>query len=305
LILSQIFCLNSRIIVYHFFKKDIALPRKENIAPNNQSEVIKPIFIMGAPRSGTTLLYDILGSHNDLSFFTLNMLRAGIHTEERIWRYRDELLVILQNLKHRDKLSHQPNEATQFWSTYFRTYDYLTESDLTEKMASYYMGIIRKIQRISRKSRFINKDPQHCFRVKILNKIFPDAKFIHIIREKNAVACSTFAKVREEPPTNSYFSSLKERILPLLGEKYSSTELEKISEIDIYQLAQDVLVWKAREAETFGTTRYYEINYEDLVAEPHKKIREILGFCELRNYQEFEERLPEIRNENLKWEKML
>jgi hypothetical protein len=275
----------------------------------NNKRGIKPVFIIGAPRSGTTLLYNILCNHRDLSFFTLNLLRAGVYRKGRILGYRKELLVRIQNLVHRDRLSVQPDEATVFWSKFFGTYNYLTESDCTQEMTDHYLRVVATVQAIFNRPRFINKNPQHCFRVRILNKIFPDAKFIHIIREGDAVACSTFAKVREEPPTNSYSISLMDKILPLLLDKDSSISLTDIqryfSEIQVYGLARDVLISKAREAQAFGSSRYYEINYEELVSESKKRIKEILNFCELDSYQEFEDRLPEIRNENLKWEKLL
>ena len=54
-------------------------------------QVVKPIFIMGAPRSGTTLLYNILSTHRDLSYITLNVFRAGIHGETRLLGHRNGL----------------------------------------------------------------------------------------------------------------------------------------------------------------------------------------------------------------------
>ncbi|MDQ3853351.1 MAG: sulfotransferase, partial [Thermoproteota archaeon] len=37
----------------------------------------KPVLIVGAPGSGTTLLYQILSSHRDLAYINHNMFRAG------------------------------------------------------------------------------------------------------------------------------------------------------------------------------------------------------------------------------------
>jgi omega-hydroxy-beta-dihydromenaquinone-9 sulfotransferase len=169
-------------------------------------------------------------------------------------------------------------------------------------MVDHYLQVIALVQAIFRRPRFVNKNPQHCTRVRILNRIFPDAKFIHIIRDGTAVACSTFYTSSKSPPTDLYFSTLREKIFPLLGDKYSSGIL---SEIQLYKLARDMLVSKAREAKAFGSDRYHEISYEDLVAEPREKINKVLGFCELRSYRDFEDRLPEIRNENVKWENRL
>ncbi len=273
---------------------------------NNGKKVIKPIFIVGAPRSGTTLLYYILCNHRDLSFFTRNLIRAGVYRRGRILGYRKELLARIQNLVHRDKYSVQPQEAPECWSNYLGMYHYLTENDFTEEMikemVDHYLRVIAQVQTIFRRPRFVNKNPQHCTRVRILNRIFPDAKFIHIIRDGTAVACSTFYISSTDPSSDLYFSTLREKIFPLLGDKYSSGTL---SEVQLYKLARDMLISKAREGKAFGSDRYHEIIYEELVAEPREKINELLGFCELTSYQDFEDRLPEIRNENLKWKNML
>lgn len=266
----------------------------------SNNKVIKPIFIIGAPRSGTWLLYNIFCNHRDLSFFTLNLLRAGVHKRGRILGYRKQLLARIQNLVHRDTLSVHPHEATGFWSKYLGSYDYLTEDDCTEEIVDHYLRVILQVQAIFRRPRFVNKNPQHSTRVRVLNRIFHDAKFLHIVRDGTAVAGSTYKASSALPSTNTYFSTLREKIFPLVREHYSGT----LSEIQLYKLARDILVSRAREAKAFGNDRYYEINYEDLVAEPQKKINEILDFCELKNYQEFEDKLPEMHNENVKWKKM-
>ena len=43
----------------------------------DNKKVTKPIFIVGAPRSGTTLLYQILCNHRDLSW----ECKMGEHVE--------------------------------------------------------------------------------------------------------------------------------------------------------------------------------------------------------------------------------
>jgi omega-hydroxy-beta-dihydromenaquinone-9 sulfotransferase len=266
------------------------------------NKATKPIFIIGAPRSGTWLLYNIFCNHRDLSFFTLNLLRAGVYRRGRILGYRKKLLAKIQNIIHKDKLSVHPHEATGVWSKYLGTYDYLTEDNCTQEIVDHYLRVIALVQDIFKRPRFVNKNPQHSTRIRILNRIFPDAKFLHIIRDRTAVAGSTQKASSVLASTDTYFSTLREKIFPLLGDQ---NYLETLSEIELYKRARDILVSRAREAKAFGNDRYYEINYEDLVSEPRKKIREMLEFCELRNYQEFEDELPKMQNENVKWKDMM
>jgi hypothetical protein len=95
----------------------------------------KPILIIGAPGSGTTLLYQTLCSHRDLAYINHNMLRAGIYRHGRFVGNQRKSLFILQNLIHRDPDSNLPHEADIFWMKYFRDYyNYMTENDYTEEM---------------------------------------------------------------------------------------------------------------------------------------------------------------------------
>lgn len=268
----------------------------------SNAKVIKPIFILGAPRSGTTLLYQILCNHRDLSFFTQNIIRAGVYRKGRILGYNKLWLARIRNLIYKDKLSVQPHEAPECWSPHLGTYEYLTENECTEEIIEHYSQVIAKVQAIFNRPRFINKNPQHCTRVRILNRIFPDAKFVHIVRDRTAVACSTIYASSMSLPTDSYFLGLREKIFPLIGNK---NFLRRLSEVQLYELSRDILVSKAREANKFGANRYYEINYEELVAWPRNKINEVLNFCGIGSYPGFEDRLPVLHNENIKWENML
>lgn len=80
------------------------------------------------------------------------------------------------------------HEANAFWIKYFGTYDYKTEDDFTSKIGVQLRKNVAAVQNLWKRPRFINKNLQHCVRVKILDSIFPYAKFVHIIRDGRAVA---------------------------------------------------------------------------------------------------------------------
>ncbi|MGH9858080.1 MAG: sulfotransferase family protein [Acidobacteriota bacterium] len=255
-------------------------------------KVVKPVFIMGAPGSGTTLLYDTLCTHRDLAYVTLNMLRAGIHKRGRFVGEKRSALFKMQNLFHRDKASNVPHEANAFWIRYFGTYNYLTENDFTPEIAAYYRKNVTAVQNLWKRPRFINKNLQHCVRARMLDRIFPDAKFIHIIRDGRAVAYSILNKKGEANPT-MFLLSLKK----ILGDRYRPER----SELFNYGRAWAELVSKAREASVFGPDRYYELRYEDLITRPHNEIKRITDFCGVDWYGKFEKKIPKTSNMNTKW----
>jgi hypothetical protein len=253
----------------------------------------KPILIIGSPGSGTTLLYQTLSSHRDVAYITHNMFRAGLRRHGRLLGDRRKALFVFQNLIHRDPNSNLPHEADVLWMTYFGYYNYMTEKDYSEEMAAYFRKKVLQVQNIWGRSRFVNKNLQNSFRVRLLNAIFPDAKFVHIIRDGRAVAFSILNKKEDSATSPILLAGFKD----ILGKKYESDR----SELYNYGLAWAEYVRKAREASTFGQDRYYEVCYENLVAEPRKELRKIIDFCELDWYPKLDEKVPLTQNMNEKW----
>ena len=254
---------------------------------------IKPILIIGAPGSGTTLLFQTLCSHRDLAYITHNMLRAGILRHGRLVGDRRKALLILQNLIHRDPASNLPL-GDALWVKYFRDYNYMAENDYSEEMAAYFRKKVLQVQNLWGRPRFVDKTLVNCFRVRLLNLIFPDAKFIHIIRDGRAVAFSILNKIEI---AGDRFALFYIGFKDILGDKY---QYER-SELYNYGLAWAEFVSKGREASVAAQGRYYEVRYENLVTEPHKELRKIVDFCELNWYSEFEQKIPYTQNMSEKW----
>jgi len=194
---------------------------------------------------------------------------------------------------HKDDASTRPHEANAFWIKYFGTYEYLTENNYVPEMASYYKRNILMVQNMNKRNRLVNKNLQHCVRVRLLHKLFPDAKFIHIIRDGRAVAFSILNKARGSNPPTMFLLSLQK----ILGNNYQPQR----SQLFNYGLAWGELVKKAKEASVFGSDSYYEIYYEDLISRPHEEIKKIIKFCELDLYSVFEKEIPHTINMNVKW----
>jgi omega-hydroxy-beta-dihydromenaquinone-9 sulfotransferase len=254
---------------------------------------IKPILIIGAPGSGTTLLHQTLCSHRDVAYITHNMLRAGILRHGRLVGDRRRALLMLQNLIHRDPASNNPL-GDALWIKYFGDYNYMTEKDYSEEMADYFRKKVLQVQNLWGRPRFVDKTLVNCFRVRLLNSIFPDAKFIHTIRDGRAVAFSILNKI---DIAGDRFALFDVGFKDILGDKFKPDR----SELYNYGLAWAEFVRKGREANAVAQNRYYEVHYEKLVTEPYDELRNIVDFCELDWYSEFEEKIPPTQNMNEKW----
>lgn len=111
------------------------------------------VFIIGSPRSGTTILGDILGRHPDI-----------VHWYEPyfIWDY------------------HIGNLDT----------DIRTERHLTEKARRFIRREFQLFLKSAGARILVEKTPENSFKIPFINAVFPHAKWIHIIRDGRSATAS-------------------------------------------------------------------------------------------------------------------
>jgi hypothetical protein len=159
--------------------------------------VDRPIFILGTGRCGSSLLLRLLGYHPDLawlSHFTSYLPGGGrwgslarIHDVPGLER----LLV-----SRRSRLIPQPtenyrllNEATDW---VFTRPGLLTADDVTPEARTNLHALVEAHQEATGRSRFVLKYTGFP-RMAYLREVFPDARFIHVVRDGRAVAASLCA----------------------------------------------------------------------------------------------------------------
>ena len=121
----------------------------------------RPIFVLGCPRSGTTLLFRLLRRHE-----ALGSPRGEGH--------------VLWNANH--------HPARTGWSS-----DRVTDSDVVTGERRYvYTGV----EWLSRGGRFLDKTPRNCLRVPYLAELFPGATYVLLKRNGPAVAEVTALQYR-------------------------------------------------------------------------------------------------------------
>ncbi|MCK8516777.1 sulfotransferase [Methylonatrum kenyense] len=151
----------------------------------------KPIFIVGTGRCGSTMFHDILRHHRDLGWLTqLAEQRPGRVYLNR-WGIKALDYPVVGKLARRYLV---PSEPYRFWEHhchgFSRPYRDITEHDVIPRVVPRLRSALaRSIPADKRLLAKITGWP----RIRYLKRIFPDAKFVHIVRDGRAVVNSVLA----------------------------------------------------------------------------------------------------------------
>jgi hypothetical protein len=261
-------------------------------------KISKPIFLMGSGRSGTTVLFHHLSSHPQLCWFSnysnhLNWIPMMPVTQRilKAGASGSRLAGDSQSNKGR-KFSVRPAEGKKLYKKAGLPSDRkYTEDDYDPVVAARFRKLIGRHIYWSGKPRFITKDTANVQRARLLNKLFPDALYIHLIRDGRAV-------------TNSM---IKKNWLPVLDLWWTGDKA--IDHVHEYEDPVELmgLHWKynveemLRLGELVGP-RYKEVRYEDLVQNVRGTISEVMDFLELDITDDWLDELPvKLPNMNEKW----
>lgn len=224
--------------------------------PNN------PIFVVGAPRSGTTLLQRMLRSHPRISsptgesHFFIPLLRDEA-------RYGD--LRRIENI--RALLEYMHGRWAEFLDTDFHgvrfSVDAMAEA-IHARGVSRMSEILDALFRINAegegKARWLDKTPYYIHHIPTLLASYPDAQFVHIIRDGRDAVLSM---------------------------------LERAADIRVFNIEAGARLWghyveTGRKAgKRVAPDQYLELRYEDILANPVDPVRRL---CEFLN-EDFSEKV--------------
>jgi hypothetical protein len=198
-----------------------------------------PIFLVGSPRSGTTLAVNLFATHPEVA----NWSEAG-----RLW----------------DPVDYRNDEAEHHFPA-----ERATPGEIARlhRWCEWY-------RQSHGKARFVNKHPRNSVRIDYLRRVFPDARFIHVIRDGRAVVSSILTQIRARP----------RRAKQPMGGFCRPPGWRALLREDLVE--QTALQWQAivRHVRGRGATlgpAYREIRYEELCARPREVVRGLFEFVGL------------------------
>ena len=207
-----------------------------------------PIFVIGCPRSGTSVLLDALRASGELS-----LVQSEGHI---LW---DEF--------------HHPKDRG--WDS-----DALSAADVTERERAYVHLAVRLF---ARGGRFVDKTPANCLRVGYLAELFPGATFVFLRRRGADNVNSLMDAWRARPRFVRY--RLPERLSglgELSGDRWSLVLVPGWRELREASLAQvcarqyvacNAAVLDERAA--LPGSSWIDVRYENLVAVPVDELRRV------------------------------
>jgi hypothetical protein len=261
------------------------------------SEELKPpIILFGNFRSGTTMLQKIIASHPEV---------VKLYEPVGIWLYAD------------------PG----------RDNDEFDERDATDRVKKYIRGRFLKFQRENGNRTIVEKTPHNILRIPYVRAVFPEARFIYIVRDPLSFVssvelkwqrpvCTRWVKKRLKttPITQIHYyvgrlfkqqwnsRVLKRKYLPIWGPRYRGIHQDR-KELDMLTVIARQWARASAKAEKdlaqFAPGQVLRLRYEDFVDDPMPWLKKICEHCGLELTAELARQVREMvkTDRKLKWQR--
>jgi hypothetical protein len=223
------------------------------------AEFDRPIFIMAAPRSGSTLLFETLQQSTQL------------------WTLNDEGHALIE--RHASlRPGPQGVESNR-----------LNANDLTIALGAEIKSDLRK-QIVDAAGRTFNhkqpvrlleKTPKNILRIPFLNALFPDALFIYLVRDP----LPNIASIIEGWKSSRFvtYSNIQTRYGPwsfLLPPGWQQAEIGNLAEAAAWQWSQSH-DHAMQDLSQLERSRWTAVSYNELLARPADIVRKLCQFCDI------------------------
>ncbi|MCA9174011.1 MAG: sulfotransferase [Planctomycetales bacterium] len=255
-----------------------------------------PVFIIGHWRSGTTMLHELMVCDERFNFPTTYQCIAPHHFLLSHWWATRLLWFLVPKQRPMDNMKagmHLPQEDEFALmnlgcpSPYRRMafpnespvdLEYLDMEDIGSRpLADWAHSLLWFAKTLSyfRKGQLVFKSPTHTGRVKVLAKLFPGAKFIHIARHPYSLFPSTMRLWRA-------LDTVQGLQLP----KAEQDEADRQRREDyVLQCLERMYASFDEQCSRLAEDQFFEVRYEDLVQHPESTLASIYETLGLEDFE--------------------
>jgi hypothetical protein len=247
---------------------------EKKILENDMQPEKAPIFIIGAPRSGTTVIYQTLTYGVSLAYF-YNLLDKFSDFPGIMAKIINKMVNPIPPNCYKNYYGETsgwrgPSQGRQIWRRWFpEDQSYVGCGELSKKDKMQVRGTIALIEN-AYKLPFINKSQGNCERILALNEIFVEPIFIYVKRD-NFQTIQSILNGRIE------FMGSKEKWFSVKPSKYNYIKdhnpIRQICE-QVYYIEEDII----RDLSVIGKDKTFEIKYENFCRNPREILKDFINF---------------------------
>jgi hypothetical protein len=249
-------------------------------------KVTKPIFIVGTGRCGSTALHRLLAYHPQLMWLSGFADRYPDKPRWNSWAVTAAGQPLLRPLLQ-GKI--RPGENYGFWYRY--AYGFaepgrdLVAGDVTPRVRKQMHAVLEPML-TSKRNRLLVKLTGWS-RIGFLNEVFPDAKFVHIVRDGRAVASSLLHIGSWQ--WRGWYGPYSWRYGPLSADDQAAWERADRSFVALAGIQWRIHTRAIEVARRkLDSNRFLEIKYEDFCERPEEICSRALEFSELTPSRAFD-----------------
>lgn len=245
----------------------------------------RPIFIVGPHRSGTTVFYQLLAAHPDVGY-------------PNFWNRRYPRAPRLAHWLTRITGRDEPREAQQLWDYHWPGEDDVMDAeDATSEAIRWYRDRVARILTLRGATRFVAKYPRLSFRLDWLDRVFPGALFVHVVRDWRAVVSSTTARKRKREKRGGGWFGVR-----VPGWKDMRDLPHEVAAGKQYRLATEAIESSSKRL----PERVFRVQYAELCENPARVLQDLFDPLGLDWSDAFAASVPaKLNDANHKWREQL
>ncbi len=253
------------------------------------------VFVLGTGRCGSSLLHEVLAQHPDVGF--LSNIEDRTNAPASVGRWNGEIYRRLPpSFTEKGRVRFAPSEGYRILErrvspAMCRSFRDLTSVDASPWLADRFRRFFRTRAEAQRASVFLHKFTGWP-RAGFIHAVFPQARFVHVIRDGRAVASSLL----QMPWWNGFQGPDAWTWGPLAPADRRAWETSGRSFAVLAGLEWKLLM-EAFEAAKSGipSEQWLDVKYEDLLVDPKGTVKDVLGHIGLAWTPEFDRRFQRYR----------